>query len=146
MDFFEGRIFEVNLEAIDWLRTVSSWLRFGYLMIIDYGDISRVLYSPGRRDGTLRCFYKHILTDSPLERVGLQDITADVNFSTLIDHGQELGFDVVSFETQRAFLIRKQLPERIARSEKPSLSVKSFLIPGGASENFRVLILKKPRH
>ena len=151
MSFAEGQIVEVNLEAIDWLRRLSRALRRGYLVTIDYGDAAPHLYAPDRRDGTLRCFSRHALNESPLERIGEQDITASVNFTALQEYGREYGLTPVSYERQANFLFRHGLIERIAaldsgdtlESMKDRLAVKNLLAPGGVSDNFRVLIQKK---
>ena len=52
--------------------------------------------------------------DSPLKRLGEQDITASVNFTALIEYGSNYGFELVSYERQTAFLTRLGLIERIA--------------------------------
>jgi SAM-dependent MidA family methyltransferase len=147
----EGQVFEVNLAALDWLKTMSQIIERGFLLTIDYGDLAAHLYSPDRRHGTLRCFYRHTLTDALLERIGEQDITASVNFSALIDFGGEVGFEKLSYERQANFLFRHGLIERIAAMEnngtmdelQDRLAIKNLLAPGGVSDNFRVLIQRK---
>ncbi|HEX5735479.1 MAG TPA: SAM-dependent methyltransferase [Blastocatellia bacterium] len=148
----EGQIIEINLDAIDWLRRVSASLESGYLVTIDYGDTAAHLYGPDRLEGTLRSFYQHSLIDSPLERIGEQDITASVNFTALIEYGRDLGLEALSYERQTAFLMRNGLIERIAAMEKATgaiedlkerLAIKNLFVPGGVSDNFRVLIQKK---
>lgn len=149
--FFAGQMIEINLDAIDWLEKMSCVIDKGFLLTIDYGDLAAHLYSPDRREGTLRCFYKHTLTDAPLERIGEQDITASVNFSALIEYGEDFGFEKVSYERQSNFLFRQGLIERIAAMEsagtienlKDRLAIKNLLAPGGVSDNFRVLLQKK---
>jgi SAM-dependent MidA family methyltransferase len=149
--FFEGQIIEINLEAISWIEHLSHLLEKGFLVTIDYGDLAYHLYSMERREGTLRCFYKHTMTDKPLERVGEQDITASVNFSALIDYGTDYGFEKVSYERQTNFLFRYGLIERIAAMEaadtiddlQKRLTLKNLFVPGGVSDNFRVLIQKR---
>ena len=149
----EGQVIEINLDAIAWLRRVSASLESGYLVTIDYGDTAAHLYGPDRLEGTLRSFYRHRLIDSPLERVGEQDITASVNFTALIEYGRDFGLEAVSYERQTAFLMRNGLIERIAAMEdatgaiedlKERLAIKNLFAPGGVSDNFRVLIQKKP--
>jgi SAM-dependent MidA family methyltransferase len=148
----EGQIVEINLDAIDWLRRVSASIESGYLVTIDYGDTVAHLYGPDRLEGTLRSFYRHTLISSPLEKVGEQDLTASVNFTALIDYGRDFGLETVSYERQTAFLMRSGLIERIAAMEsatggiddlKERLAIKNLFVPGGVSDNFRVLIQKK---
>ena len=150
VNFAEGQIIEINLEASVWLDSLSRAIKRGFLVTIDYGDTSAHLYGPDRAGGTLRSFYRHTLVDSPLDRIGEQDITASVNFTALIESGRDFGFETVSYERQTSFLIRNGLIERIAASASDTvndlnerLAVKNLFVPGGASDNFRVLIQKK---
>jgi SAM-dependent MidA family methyltransferase len=148
---FEGQILEINLAALDWLKTMSQVIERGFLVTIDYGDLAAHLYAPDRRNGTLRCFQKHTLTDALLERIGEQDITASINFSALIDYGEEFGFEKLSYERQTHFLFQHGLIERIAAMEnngtmdnlQDRLAIKNLMVPGGVSDNFRVLIQQK---
>jgi SAM-dependent MidA family methyltransferase len=151
VELSEGQIVEAGLDAIDLLARVSRAIERGYLITIDYGDVAGHLYSPERRLGTLRSFYRHRLIESPLERPGEQDITASVNFTALIEYGREFGLELMSYERQSAFLLRMGLIERIAAmgaSEtgddlKSRLAIKNLFVPGGVSDNFRVLIQRK---
>jgi len=148
----KDQIVEVNLEAVDWIARVSRAMKAGFLMTIDYGDLVWDLWSPQRTQGTLRSFYMHRLIDSPLERIGEQDITASVNFTALIEYGRDHGFELVSLERQTAFLTRMGLIERIAAMQrttdslddlKSRLAVKNLFVPAGISDSFRVLIQKR---
>jgi SAM-dependent MidA family methyltransferase len=56
----------------------------GAVLLIDYGDVA-VNLAPRRADGTLRTYRAHHLGPHPLDEPGETDITADVNFSALVD-------------------------------------------------------------
>jgi len=148
----EGQTVEINLDAVKWLRKVARALRRGFLVTIDYGDLARELWKAERSRGTLRSFYRHRLIDSPLQRVGEQDITASVNFTSLIEYGCDFGFELQSFERQAAFLTRMGLIERLDAEYGPidtldnlkeRLAVKNLFVPGSISDSFRVLIQKR---
>jgi SAM-dependent MidA family methyltransferase len=148
----EGQIVEINLDAIDWLAQMTNAIEHGFLVTIDYGDSAALLWTSDRRSGTLRSFFRHNLIDSPLERVGEQDITASVNFTALIEYGRDFGFDLVSYERQTAFLTRLGLIERIANQHSPNdslddlkerLALKNLFVPGSVSDSFRVLIQRR---
>jgi SAM-dependent MidA family methyltransferase len=149
--FYAGQMIEINLDAIGWLARIAHLIEKGFLLTVDYGDLAHHLYSMERREGTLRCFYQHTMTNDPLIRVGEQDITATVNFSALIDYGADYGFKKVSYERQTNFLFRHGLIERIAAMEatdtldnlQQRLAIKNLFVPGGVSDNFRVLIQRK---
>jgi len=156
IELAEGQTAEINLDALGWLERVSQAIEQGVLITIDYGDTADHLYSLTRYDGTLRCFYRHALNDDPLSRIGEQDITASVNFSALIKRGQELGLETVELAGQSDWLIRAGLVERVMRLEqkgatpsevlKARQALKTLLLPGCLSDNFRVLVQKKERH
>jgi SAM-dependent MidA family methyltransferase len=149
----EGQKAEINLEAIDWLVKAAGVLKTGFLATIDYGDVAGHLYGPDRFGGTLRSFYRHRLTDSVLERVGEQDITASVNFTALVEYGADCGFEMVSYHRQVDFLMRNGLIDRLAAIGEPGsaaadnfkerIALKNLFVPGGVSDNFRVLIQRK---
>lgn len=146
----EDQIIEINLDAVGWLAQVARVLRRGFLMTIDYGDVAQLLWAGDRSAGTLRSFYEHRLIESPLERIGQQDITASVNFTALTEYGSDFGLEILSYERQTAFLIRMGLIERIAAAHaetlddlKERLAVKNLLVPGGISDSFRVLVQGK---
>jgi SAM-dependent MidA family methyltransferase len=148
----EGQVIEVNLDALDYLKRAANAINVGCAVTIDYGDLAAHLWATDRAEGTLRSFYRHRLASSPLERAGEQDITASVNFTALIEYGRDFGLEKVSYERQSSFLIRMGLIERVgeiyAGSDvvddlKERLLIKNLFVPGGVSDNFRVLIQKK---
>ncbi len=100
----EGMVTEINLRAIDWMKQVAASLRRGFVITIDYGGLAAEVYSPDKKHGTLACYYKHTGCDNPYTRVGLQDITAHVNFQALMVAGEEAGLDTLGFCTQSEFL------------------------------------------
>jgi SAM-dependent MidA family methyltransferase len=148
-----GQVLEISLDAVDWLKAALGVLNRGYLVTIDYGDIAGHLYGEDRRGGTLRAFHKHALAASVLDRPGEQDITASVNFTALMEYGRDAGLETLSFERQSAFLVRMGLIDRIvamgSETDDPTaglksrLAIKNLFVPGGASDNFRVLIQRK---
>ena len=96
---------EVNLGIADWASTVAQILNRGYVLTIDYGYEREALYHPDRSEGSLRCYRDHILGQNPFRDVGLQDITAHVDFTTVDEALRNRGFDAVSpLLTQRDFL------------------------------------------
>jgi SAM-dependent MidA family methyltransferase len=83
-DVPEGGWVEVQLAARQWLADVIVRMDQGAIILIDYGDTSENLL-PRRQDGTLRTYRAHHLGPHPLDEPGETDITADVNFTALLD-------------------------------------------------------------
>jgi SAM-dependent MidA family methyltransferase len=110
---------EVCLEAADWMRGAAGVLARGFVLIIDYGDTARRLYTHARRRGTLAVYARHRLGERPLANPGSQDLTAHVNFSALVEAGRAAGLRTAGLTTQRTFLehlgIRQEAEARAAR-------------------------------
>jgi SAM-dependent MidA family methyltransferase len=149
----DGQIADVAIDIAPWLRSIAALLKEGFLITIDYGDVAERLYTSARREGTLRCFYRHTLTTDPLARLGEQDITASVDFTLVMKYGDRFGFEMVEFKRQREFLLDLGLLERMEEVERVSgdesdkmkmrLAMKHFLMPGDFGENFKVLVQRK---
>ncbi len=114
--FEDGWRAEINLDALRWMQRTAGLVRRGFILTIDYGDKARALYTAWRKRGTLLCFYKHQANERPLLHPGEQDITAHVNFSSLIGEGRRLGMRLHRFTTQRRWLqsmgIEEELEQR----------------------------------
>ena len=104
LDLPEGFQGEANLAMDGWIEELSHVLRRGLVLTFDYGHVAQDLYSPERSRGTLRCYYRHVLGGNPYRRIGRQDITAHVDFTSLMRSGEEHGLTTVGFTTQREFL------------------------------------------
>ena len=113
---------EVNLAGVNWLEAVSATLERGALLLLDYGYPAPDLYSPERRYGTLLTYYAHTLGSDPLLRVGEQDITAHVDFTSLARAGERGGLETIGLISQSALLRRLGLDACLRRLDASSLS------------------------
>jgi SAM-dependent MidA family methyltransferase len=105
---------EVNLEAPRWIAQVARSLWRGYVLTFDYGYEAPALYAPWRRDGTLLCFYKQSASSDPYQRIGKQDMTASVDFTTLERVGEEAGLQTLGDTSQADFLVRLGIGDGVA--------------------------------
>ncbi|MFQ3589459.1 MAG: SAM-dependent methyltransferase, partial [Chloracidobacterium sp.] len=142
--------YEVALDAVAWLEKAAAALARGYLVTIDYGGTGE--YLSGRPSGSLRCFSHHQLSDDVFANIGRQDITADVNFSALINYGMAFGLQTVQLTRQTDYLIKLGLLDMLQEttlmddtpeSLKSRLALKHFLVPGGFGDRFKVLVQVK---
>lgn len=104
---------EVNLLALDWMKSVARCLQRGYVLTIDYGYPARQYYSPARQQGTLQCYFQHRSHSDPYINLGQQDITAHVDFTALERQGQSLGLELVGLTQQGMFLMGLGLGDRL---------------------------------
>lgn len=107
----EGFRTEVNLEAVSWIKEIARYLHKGYVITIDYGDISTELYNSRRNTGTLLCYSKHHKNDNPYQNIGEQDITSHTNFSALRHWGFKYGLEFCGLVDQTSFLLALGIKE-----------------------------------
>ena len=100
-DGFRG---EVCLATEDWTRQLAAALERGFVLTIDYGELAADLYSPRNADGTLVCYMQHVAGDDPYRHIGQQDITCQVDFSSLMQWGERRGLSTVGYTRQGRFL------------------------------------------
>ncbi len=151
----DGFTTEINLAAIDWVRTITDNLARGYVLTIDYGYESPELYAPYRSGGTLMGYHRHSYSTDPYANIGTQDLTSHVNFSALMKYGDDAGLRTISFATQSDFLSGLGGQEMLAELQKRSISdvaalkdylaVKGLLMADGMGGVFKVLVQEKTR-
>jgi len=149
----EGQQAEVNLKALDWMEKVASCLAKGFVLTIDYGYLAKELYASHRRTGTLLCYYQHQTSENPYERLGEQDLTSHVNFTSLIQKGEEVGLHLAGLVPQYQFLLALGLLQEMESLERGlsevdalrmRLTLKHLIEPElGMGEVFKVLIQHK---
>ena len=100
----KGQYAEINLGLDDLTRSLAESLDSGYVLSIDYGHEASDLYSSSRPQGTLMCHYRHMANSQPFRRIGRQDITAHVDFTTLMHMGKRLSLKACGLVSQRDFL------------------------------------------
>ena len=100
----EGYRGEVNLAIEDWTRQISNALERGFVLTIDYGQLAADLYSPRNAQGTLVCFNRHAISSDPYQHIGQQDITCQVDFTSLMRAGERYGLSTVGYAPQSRFL------------------------------------------
>lgn len=106
----DGFTTEVCPAAESWWREAASVLKRGRLLAIDYGLNAEEFFTPERREGTLRAYYRHQVSNDLLVRPGEQDLTAHVNFTALQNVGEAAGLSTEAMMTQAKFLT--QIAER----------------------------------
>ena len=127
-----------------WTKALASSLQQGAVIIIDYGYSCNEYYNYQRTDGTLKCFYRHTSSNNPLFNVGMQDISAHVNFSTLAINAQKYGLDVAGFTTQAHFLMNAGILDIAAAQYesnplKTASELKILTMPSQMGETCKVM-------
>jgi SAM-dependent MidA family methyltransferase len=110
---------EACLAAPAWVRRASNALRRGYLLTLDYGYDAAELYAPWRKRGTLLTFYRHTSGDDPYARIGRQDVTASVDFTSVIRAGESSGLHTTLFTAQAEYLASLGIGEALSQPPQP---------------------------
>ena len=100
----EGYRGEVNLAMEDWTGQLAQALDRGFILTIDYGQLATDLYSLQNNQGTLVCYHRHVVSRDPYQDIGHQDMTCQVDFTSLMRLGDRHGLATVGYALQRQFL------------------------------------------
>lgn len=146
-----GERFTVCPAADAVMRAMGSLLARGFVMTIDYGDRAPDVHFLHHQADGVRGFYYQKLTQ-PFEHVGEQDLTADVDFTQLVQSGLAAGLQEVGFTTQMNLLggngfLRKVQELRAKRldlmADAELHRMLSLFLPQSLGDVFKVLIQAK---
>ena len=132
---------EVNLAALGWLESVAQKLTRGFVLAVDYGYPRAEFYAAERVVGTLQCRANHRAVSSPLIEIGCADITAHVDWTSVVEHAEESGLTLAGFTDQHHF-ITGLLSRRAPRESEPR-ALQTLLHPELLGTRFQFLLLGK---
>jgi SAM-dependent MidA family methyltransferase len=145
----DGYRSEVCLRVAPWISGVAEKLERGAILLFDYGLPRRHYYHPQRTRGTLRCHFKHRVHDDPLINVGVQDITAWVDFTHVAEAADAAGLQVHGFTTQTAFLLGTGIERLLAQTEdaaahlRRASEARQLMLPGEMGEAFKAMAVTR---
>lgn len=144
-----GYVSELCLRVSPWIATFAERLEQGVMLLLDYGLPRPQLYHPQRVHGTLRCHIRQQAHEDPYINVGLQDITAWVDFTRVAEAASDAGLEVPGFTTQAAFLLANGIEQMVAESsgviDRARLAgeARRLLLPGEMGEAFKAMALSR---
>lgn len=144
-----GYVSEICLRVAPWLTGVGECLERGLMLLFDYGLPRAQYYHPQRVSGTLRCHFKQRVHDVPYVNLGVQDITAWVDFTRVAEAALSCGLDVSGFATQAAFLLGTGIERSVGEETDPvrharlAGEARRLLLPGEMGEAFKVMALSR---
>jgi SAM-dependent MidA family methyltransferase len=145
----QGYTSEVCLRVGPWIAALGACLSRGLLLLCDYGLPRRHYYHPQRVSGTLRCHYRQRAHNDPCVNVGVQDITAWVDFTRVADAALAAGLEVSGFATQAAFLLGAGIEELVALADEPierarlAGEARRLIMPEEMGEAFKMMSLTR---
>jgi SAM-dependent MidA family methyltransferase len=145
----DGYTSEVNLRVGPWIAALGASLARGVVLLVDYGLPRSHYYHAQRVAGTLRCHFRQRAHDDPFVNLGLQDITAWVDFTRVAEAASVAGLEVSGFATQAAFLLALGI-ERIVAAAPDAVSgarlageARRLVMPEEMGEAFKVMALAR---
>ncbi len=151
--FEAGYRSEVCTLLSPWIASLAKTIKKGVLLLSDYGYPRREYYLQERHEGTLACYYQHHFHDDVFFYPGLQDITAHVDFTRVIEAGSAAGFSLLGYTSQTGFLLdcgigsiaAEHMQACASEQEQITLSrqIKTLTLPGEMGERFQFMALGK---
>jgi SAM-dependent MidA family methyltransferase len=149
-DLPQGFVTEVCPAAAGLVRSLAETLERGAILFIDYGFSANEYYHPQRNQGTLMCHFQHHAHDNPLIHVGLQDITAHVDFTQLALAGEAHGISLAGYATHAQFLMNCGILDVMAQHSPDSpqfmqlaAAAQKYLSPAEMGDLFKVIAFTK---
>lgn len=145
----EGYRGELCPSLAAWIASLAACLDRGLVFAIDYGLPRAALYHPDRASGTLRCHFRHRAHGEPFVNVGLQDITAWVDFTAVAEAAADAGLAVAGFVTQAALLLALGIERDVAAAGDSATrharasGVRRLLLPTEMGETFKAIALTR---
>lgn len=139
--------FTPNIEA--WFQSITSSFEKGVVLMVDYGYGRNTYYHPQRLNGTLVCHKRHQANFNPYQDVGLQDITAFVDFTSVAEAMEGVGLAVGGFTTQADFLMGNGIDQLLNPDGdyeayyKKATELKKLVMPDEMGEKFMVIMASK---
>ncbi len=147
-----GYVGEVCHALAPWLAAVSRPLAAGVALLVDYGGPRRQIYAPDRDGGTLACYRRQRRHADPFINVGLQDLTASVDFTRVALAAQALGLAVAGYAPQAHVLLALGFEQHLAAlraaataAEEPLLARQAarLVLPDDMGETFKCIALAR---
>jgi SAM-dependent MidA family methyltransferase len=142
---------EICPAATGLIASLTQLLQHGVILMLDYGFPQREYYHPQRAQGTLMCHYRHYAHDNPFLYVGLQDITAHVDFTAIAEAALDNGAELLGYANQAQFLINCGITDVLSQVSPDNMieylplasQAQKLLSPAEMGELFKVVALGK---
>ena len=148
-DFEQNYTSEIRLNIGQWLKGISSMLKSGAILFIDYGYSRHEYYAADRKNGSMICHYRNTAHENPFLNLGVQDISASVEFTLLAEKALEEQLEVGLFTSQSDFLINGNILGELDKIEDDTLrmeltqEIKQLLMPSQMGQTFKCMMLYK---
>jgi SAM-dependent MidA family methyltransferase len=129
-----------NQVALDWVEDIAAKLKRGYVLTIDYG------HAQPESQTTVQVHTHHRHLNSPFEQIGYADITACVDWTSIVVCAETHRLRLAGFTDQHHFLagIISEWSDLAEHSDaKTKRALQTLLHPEMLGRTFQVLALAK---
>ncbi len=146
----EGYSGEINRRLKRLLQGICRRLSPFALLIFDYGNERLNYYAPERTGGSLQCHRGQRVHYDPYAHVGMQDLSADVDFTAVAEAVGEIGdgLEILGYTVLGNYLLATGLTgiaegrmHRASQRDQLQIAaeIKTLTFPSDMGERFRVL-------
>lgn len=146
----DGYVSEFVPNLSTWLQAISASLTKGMIFFIDYGYDSKAYYHSQRKQGTLVCHFQHKANFDYFANIGIQDITAFVDFTAVAQAADDCGLSVYGYTTLAHFLMALEVHNKLGDPQQDyvdyyqkATEMKKLTMPNEMGERFKVIALSK---
>lgn len=148
----DGYVSEWNPHLELWQKSLSHLVGNGYAFCVDYGYTQQEYYRPQRMSGTLMGHKGHQVIEDVLNDPGSCDLTAHIDFTSVVRAGMKSGLQGSCFMSQGGWLAQSPLVQEevqklalagTAESVSALAHAKRMMLPFGMGETFKLLIQGK---
>ncbi|MBP0724500.1 SAM-dependent methyltransferase [Bacillus sp. RG28] len=145
----EGLRVEIPIKMNEFHHQLIDKCGNSIIVSIDYGNTREEWDEMHRFKGSLRGFYEHQLIENVLQYPGEMDLTTHIHWDELKKVCESNNGDNLYFGSQREFLISLGIFDWLvphastnpfSQEYKQNRAVQTFVMPGGMSDSFQVLI------
>ncbi len=144
-------LYEAGPRRCQWIHQLAAKLQRGVLLLMDYGYGAEEFFHQERCQGTFHCYYRHRKHSDFQYLLGLQDISAHVNFSEICFAAENAGLNLLGYTTQADFLMRHGILETHQENTKNdviertrySQILQKLLMPSEMGELIKVIAFHK---
>ena len=144
----DGTIYDVSIDALEFLKEQVEILDEGFIVIVDYGYDREELIDR-YPDGSMTVYYRHTVGDNVFENLYEQDITYFIDWTLIRDWMQSLGMELVEEKPQGRFLMDAGIMEVVEEVSRGMGPLDVFKLGNVAKNlifnfpNFRVQVWRK---
>ena len=109
-------ISEYNPAVADWQAEIARIMPRGLAITVDYGYSQQEYYRQQRTTGTLMAHVAQQASEDVLSDPGNRDITAHVDFTTLVRAGRDVGFEPLLWMSQVGWLAQSPSGTELVQS------------------------------